>query len=65
MSDLTAAIGIVPFLILLTLALEGTRIGCASFGRRMRQAKPQKQRSPEETAALHRYGSGEEQGSAS
>ncbi len=41
MSDLTIAIVVVPFLVVLTLALECTRIGCSWACRSYRTAKVQ------------------------
>ncbi len=41
MSDLTIAIVVVPFLIVLTLALECTRIGCSWACRSYRTARVQ------------------------
>ena len=43
MSDITIAILILPFLVLLTLILECTRVGCTRLSRHLRRsgAKPQ------------------------
>lgn len=64
MSDMTAAIAIVPFLVLLTLVLECSRIGCTWLRTRNRDLRSQRESESPQPELVRGYGKGAGQGSA-